>query len=99
MADQLNVGGDMEAKFKKFAPLADIILDIQDRSGNINDANTDAAGNDEIGKTYHDNVDSATADLVKLFNTVGTEVEKLGVKGRRSIRILHSADEDAKHLP
>ncbi|MFE7527468.1 hypothetical protein ACFU7Y_17365 [Kitasatospora sp. NPDC057542] len=96
MAEQLNVGADLDAKFKKFAPLSDILDDIGRRCDEINTFNKESAGNDEIGKTYHENVDSATVDLVKLFATVSTEVEKLGLKGRRTSLILHNADEDAR---
>ncbi|MFD4656760.1 hypothetical protein ACFWP2_14170 [Kitasatospora sp. NPDC058444] len=96
MGNQLNIGADLDAKFKKFAPLSDILDDIGRRCDEINTFNKESAGNDEIGKTYHENVDSATVDLVKLLATVGDEVEKLGLKGRRTSLILHNADEDAR---
>ncbi|MEU1285411.1 hypothetical protein [Kitasatospora sp. NPDC005856] len=98
MGNQLNIGADLDAKFKKFEPLSDILDDIGRRCDEINTFNKESAGNDEIGKTYHENVDSATVDLVKLFATVSTEVEKLGLKGRRTSLILHNADEDARRL-
>ncbi|MFF4380815.1 hypothetical protein [Kitasatospora sp. NPDC001547] len=96
MGDRLNVGADLDAKFKKFEPLSEILGDIGARCDEINLFNKESAGNDEIGKTYHENVDGATADLVKLFKTVSTEVEKLGLKGRRTSVMLHNADEDAR---
>ncbi|GAA4881301.1 hypothetical protein [Kitasatospora terrestris] len=97
MGDRLNVGGDLEEKFKKFGPLADILTDISNRCVEINEFNRNSAGHDEIGKTYHENVDKPTADLVKLFTLVSSEVELLGIKGRLSSRILHNAGEDAKN--
>ncbi|MFJ9443428.1 hypothetical protein ACIRRH_16375 [Kitasatospora sp. NPDC101235] len=96
MAEQLNASADLENKFKKFERVSEILDDIGRRSDEINTFNKESAGNDEIGKTYHENVDSATVDLVKLFATVSTEVEKLGLKGRRTSVMLHNADEDAK---
>ncbi|MEV8095068.1 hypothetical protein [Kitasatospora sp. NPDC085879] len=97
MGEHLSVSGDLEEKFKKFGPLADILTDISNRCVEINAFNRNSAGHDDIGKTYHENVDRPTVDLVKLFTLVSSEVERLGVTGRLGSRILHNAGEDATH--
>ncbi|MBD0671490.1 hypothetical protein ACIQOW_14300 [Kitasatospora sp. NPDC091335] len=96
MAEQLNASADLQNKFKRFARVSEILDDIGRRTDEINTFNKESAGHDEIGKTYHDNVDGATADLFRLFRQVSTEVEKLGLKGQRTSVILQNAEDDAK---
>ncbi|MFF3004957.1 hypothetical protein ACFVTF_19360 [Kitasatospora sp. NPDC057940] len=95
---QLTAMADLKEKFAKFGPLSDTIEEVRRWTDEINEFNKTSAGNDDIGKEYHKNVDGPTADLDDLFKKVRDKVEGAGTKGQRTSEMLKNADEEARNL-
>ncbi|MET8541613.1 hypothetical protein ABZW03_13305 [Kitasatospora sp. NPDC004799] len=86
---------DLTDKFSKYPELSDLFKELESRTREINEYNKNSAGNDEIGKTYHENVDEPTTSITGLFKKVRATVESAGQAGKNTSTILNNADEDA----
>ncbi|MFJ9693897.1 hypothetical protein [Kitasatospora sp. NPDC101183] len=95
MAEDLTALSDLEAKFSKFHEMSDLISTIKGKTDEINRYNKSSAGNDEIGKQYHENVDKPTDGVIKLFAKVSEVLDSAGQGGKNASRILGEADHDA----
>ncbi|MEU9041658.1 MULTISPECIES: hypothetical protein [unclassified Kitasatospora] len=95
MAEKLTALSDLKDKFGKYPQLADLFTDIETWTGQINLYNKESAGNDEIGKKYHENVDAPTESIIKLLKSVRSTVESAGTGGTNTANILNDADHEA----
>jgi len=99
VGEQLTSLEDLKAKFGKYPELADLFKEIEAKIREINEYNKNSAGHDQLGKTYHENVDEATATLTELFKKVWQAVENAGQGGQNTADILNNGDDQAAHLP
>ncbi|WP_031069275.1 hypothetical protein [Streptomyces sp. NRRL WC-3742] len=95
MAEELKALSDLESKFAKFHEMSDLITLIKGKTDEINRYNKSSAGNDDIGKQYHENVDRPTEGVIKLFSRVSEVLDSAGQGGRNASQILNDADHDA----
>lgn len=95
MAEKLTALSDLESKFSKFHEMSDLISTIKGKTDEINKYNKSSAGNDEIGKQYHENVDKPTEGIIKLFAKVSEVLDSAGQGGKAAAKIFNDADHDA----
>ncbi|MFD5434066.1 hypothetical protein ACFWJ4_18165 [Kitasatospora sp. NPDC127067] len=94
---KLTALSDLTDKFSKYPELSDLFHEFEVKTGEINEYNKNSAGHDEIGTTYHDNVDEPTTSITELFKKVRKTVESAGRGGTNTSNILNDADQDAKN--
>ncbi|MDH6143817.1 MULTISPECIES: hypothetical protein [Kitasatospora] len=94
MADQFTALSDLKSAFGKFGDMSDLLDRMRGRVDEINAFNKNAAGDDDIGKQYHQTVDKPTADLTDLLDGVRKAIDKVGQHGQDSTDQFNSADQD-----
>ncbi|MCU7825980.1 hypothetical protein [Kitasatospora sp. DSM 101779] len=99
MGDRLTSLEDLKSKFAKYPELADLFKEIEAKTREINQYNKSSAGNDDLGKTYHQQVDEPTSIITELFKKVQQAVENAGQGGKNTADILNDGDDRAAHLP
>lgn len=92
MAD-LETPSDLKAKFGHFDDLVNLISTMQGTLQRIAGANSQAVGDDEIGKQYHKTVDQPTQDLTGLMQDVSNTVNMTGQAGQDTSDGFANADE------
>ncbi|WP_035792361.1 hypothetical protein [Kitasatospora mediocidica] len=97
MAEKLVALADLKNAFSHFGAMSDTVDRMLKNTDQINLYNKGAAGTDEIGQTYHSQVDKPTADLTSLLKQVRDTVDNLGQQGQNTSDLLHNADENAKN--
>ncbi|GAB7186957.1 hypothetical protein ATKI12_6788 [Kitasatospora sp. Ki12] len=95
MAEKLTALSDLIHKFAKYPELADLFKEIQAKTTEINEFNKNSAGHDELGKTYHENVDEPTTTITELFAKVQHTVDTAGKGGKNTSQIMNDADHEA----
>ncbi|WP_327066510.1 hypothetical protein OG500_11840 [Kitasatospora sp. NBC_01250] len=93
MANRLSALSDLQG-FSKFGDASDILKRMQKKVDEINKYNKDSAGNDDIGKQYHQTVDQPTSDLTDLLGQVSDALEKVRQSGKSTSDLFNSSDQD-----
>lgn len=96
MAEKLTALADLKKAFNEFGAMSDLIDTMRNKADEINQFNKGAAGDDELGKTYHSQVDQPTTDLTTLLKQVRDAVDNVGQQGQNASNILDNADQNAK---
>ncbi|MDH6108932.1 methyl-accepting chemotaxis protein [Kitasatospora sp. MAP12-15] len=97
MAEQLVALADLKKSFADFGSMSDTIDRMRKNVDQITAYNKGSAGSDEIGQTYHSQVDKPTSDLSDLLKQVRDTVDNLGQQGKNTSDLLNNADENAKN--
>lgn len=97
MAD-LEALSDLKAAFGKFDDMTTLITNMNSYLVSITQFNTEAAGDDDIGKQYHSTVDQPTKNLLQLIQQVDDVVTMTGQNGEDASDGYDAADEDAASL-
>lgn len=94
MADQFSALADLKAAFGKFDDMSKLLDDMRGKVDEINKYNKDSAGNDDIGKQYHQTVDQPTSDLTDLLTQVRQAVDKVSAGGKNATDLFNNTDQD-----
>jgi hypothetical protein len=97
MAD-LTALSDLKSAFGEFEPMSDLINTMQNYLDEITSYNKEAAGNDGIGQTYHQSVDTPTKNLTDLMKQVHDAVFAVGVNGQDTADAYNQADDEGTQL-
>lgn len=98
MAKRLMALSDLKQAFAKFEDMSRLIDDMRRNADEINKYNKSSAGDDDIGQTYHSNVDVPTKNLTELLGTVRTRVDSIGVTGQKTSDEFQNADQNGTEL-
>jgi hypothetical protein len=93
---KLTVLADLQ-EFSKFGDASDVLARMQKKVDEINKFNKDAAGNDDIGKQYHQTVDQPTKDLTDLLGQVSDALQKVRESGKKASHLFNNTDQDLTH--
>ena len=95
---QLVAMDDLKTKFSHFQDMADTLAEVNKAIDDINTRNKDAAGNDQIGQSYHSQVDKPTKDLTHLVGQTADVLNGTAIAGQNTSTQLTNADQHAAHL-
>ncbi|MFE9426017.1 hypothetical protein ACFYNO_24000 [Kitasatospora sp. NPDC006697] len=94
MAERFTALSDLKTAFSKFGDMSALIDEVHTKISDINDFNKKSAGDDDIGKQYHQTVDQPTRDLSDLVDQVRKAVAKVGENGKTAKDLFDSTDSD-----
>ncbi|KAB1140912.1 hypothetical protein F7R91_34275 [Streptomyces luteolifulvus] len=95
MADDLKVLSDLKNKFAHYDDYQRCLTDLSRAIIQINKINKESAGQDEIGKTYHQQVDKPTVSLTETLDYVNKRLGLVVDAGHKTADIMANADEEA----
>ncbi|WP_431676435.1 hypothetical protein [Kitasatospora sp. KL5] len=98
MASQLKKLTDLKRAFVDFEDMSELVGRVKTRVDDINRRNVTAAGDDEIGKQYHEQADKPTAALTTLVTAVRDRLKSIGTAGQDAADMFDAADQDANDL-
>ncbi|MDH6133268.1 hypothetical protein P3T37_002663 [Kitasatospora sp. MAA4] len=94
---KLTAMADLKAAFgAPFDDMSNLIDTMRTKANEITEFNKNSAGNDDLGKTYHKQVDDPTTNLDKLLQQVRDAVDNAGHQGQNTTDLLNAADQNAK---
>ncbi|GGY46468.1 hypothetical protein [Streptomyces omiyaensis] len=95
MADDLRVLSDLKSKFAHYDDYQRCLADLGKAILEINRINKESAGKDEIGTTYHDQVDKPTENLTETLSYVTKRLGTVVEAGNDTSDIMDRSDEEA----
>ncbi|MFE2012639.1 hypothetical protein [Streptomyces sp. NPDC059491] len=95
MADDLKVLSDLKNKFAHYDDYTRCLTDLSRAIVEINRINKESAGQDEIGKTYHQQVDRPTENLTATLEYVNKRLGMVVEAGNKTSDIMAKSDEEA----
>ncbi|MEV4560476.1 hypothetical protein AB0K51_26255 [Kitasatospora sp. NPDC049285] len=95
MAKKLKALSDLKAYFGNYEDFEHRLKNLNTSIVHLNKLNKTSAGNDDIGKQYHQQVDKPTEDLTKTVGYIGTSLGRVGTAGKTTADQLQTADDDA----
>ncbi|MFF0205167.1 hypothetical protein [Streptomyces sp. NPDC005017] len=95
MADDLKVLGDLKNKFAHYDDYQRCLTDLSRAIVQINKINKESAGQDEIGKAYHQQVDRPTVSLTETLEYVNKRLGTIVDAGNQTADTMTNADEEA----
>ncbi|WP_035841680.1 hypothetical protein [Kitasatospora azatica] len=96
MAERFTALSELKTAFGKFGEMSDLLDRMRGKVGEINKFNKDSAGQDDIGKQYHQTVDRPTKDLTDLLTQVRESVDKVGENGKDATDQFTNTDQNLK---
>lgn len=96
MAKALTALADLKSAFGDFGDTSIKIDEMNTKIDEINQYNVDAAGHDDLGTTYHGQIDAPTKTLTTLLKHVRDAVNSAGQQGQNASASLDAADQDNK---
>ncbi len=98
MADRLVKLTDLKQVFGHFEEMSALVDKIKDEVHRIEVNNKLAAGDDDIGRQYHQQADKGTVNLVELTTNVRNKLLVIGINGATTADLFDAADNDAADL-
>ncbi|GHJ94045.1 MULTISPECIES: hypothetical protein [Streptomyces] len=95
MADDLKVLSDLKNKFSHYEDYQRCLSDLSRTIVEINRINKESAGQDEIGKTYHKQVDRPTENLTETLSYVTKRLGMVTEAGKETSDTMAKSDEEA----
>ncbi|RSS60977.1 hypothetical protein [Streptomyces sp. WAC06614] len=95
MADGIRVLSDLKNKFANYEEYERCLTDLNRYIVEINRINKQSAGQDEIGKTYHQTVDKATEGLTEQIASIRKRLGSIADAGDRTVKNMNNADDEA----
>lgn len=95
MADDLKVLGDLKGKFQYYDEYKRCLTDLSRTIVEINRINKESAGQDEIGKTYHQQVDGPTENLTETLAYITKRLGTVVDAGNETSDEMKKSDEEA----
>ncbi|MET9347291.1 hypothetical protein [Streptomyces termitum] len=95
MADDLKVLSDLKGKFAHYEDYQRCLTDLSRTIVEINRINKESAGQDEIGKTYHQQVDKPTENLTETLAYVTKRLGVVSDAGKETSETMAKSDEEA----
>ncbi|MFF2774451.1 hypothetical protein ACFVU3_06050 [Streptomyces sp. NPDC058052] len=95
MAEDLKVLSDLKGKFAHYEEYQRCLSDLSRTILEINRINKESAGQDEIGKTYHKQVDKPTENLTETLAYVTKRLGAVTDAGKETTDTMAKSDEEA----
>ncbi|MEW1700847.1 hypothetical protein ACIQCR_32960 [Streptomyces sp. NPDC093249] len=95
MADDLKVLSDLKSKFAHYEDYQRCLTDLSRAIVEINRINKESAGQDEIGKTYHQQVDKPTENLTETLAYLSKRLGAVTDAGKETSDTMAKSDEEA----
>ncbi|MFI5620553.1 hypothetical protein [Streptomyces sp. NPDC051567] len=95
MADDLKVLSDLKNKFAHYEDYQRCLTDLSRAIVEINRINKESAGQDEIGKTYHQQVDKPTENLTETLAYLSKRLGAVTDAGKETSDTMAKSDEEA----
>ncbi|MFD3945158.1 hypothetical protein [Streptomyces sp. NPDC058579] len=95
MADELRVLSDLKNKFACYDDYERCLADLNKSIVEINRINKESAGQDTIGKTYHEQVDKPTENLTETLAYIRKRLGSVVVAGNDTVETMKNADDEA----
>jgi hypothetical protein len=85
---------DLKSAFGNFDDMTALLSTMQLKVDEINTFNKNSAGQDDIGKQYHQTVDAPTKNITALLGQVRDAIDKVGIHGQQSTDLFNKTDQD-----
>ncbi|MER8041262.1 hypothetical protein [Streptomyces sp. NPDC094032] len=95
MADTTKVFGDLKKRFQHYDQYKTCLDDLNRMITRVNDLNKTSAGDDEIGRAYHQQVDKPTQNLTETIAGVRKRLGVIVEGGYDTVDTMKKADEDS----
>ncbi|MER8236239.1 hypothetical protein ACIRQY_17845 [Streptomyces sp. NPDC101490] len=95
MADDLKVLSDLKSKFAHYEDYQRCLTDLSRAIVEINRINKESAGQDEIGTTYHQQVDKPTENLTETLAYISKRLGAVTDAGKETSDTMAKSDEEA----
>ncbi|MFD3995991.1 hypothetical protein [Streptomyces sp. NPDC058548] len=95
MAEKLKALGDLKRYFAQYEEFDAGLKSLQRRIEIVNRLNKNSAGDDQIGKQYHSQVDAPTKNLTDTIAHISKVLGRVSTAGSVTTTSLDNADEQS----